>query len=91
MTGADMDCSAYLGDEDYGIYIDVKETSDGWIAVFTVDGPHFTESLPDLGPFTTRIDAANAGIWHATEIANTNHVEISDDERASALAFLMTE
>jgi hypothetical protein len=89
-TGADFDYSAYLGEEGYGVYVDVKKRRRGWYIVATVDGEHFTEALPDDGPYKTRAEAAQAAIYGAMDILFENDVRVTKKDQKAALKFLMT-
>jgi hypothetical protein len=91
-TGADFDYSAYLGDGDNGVYVDVKKRRDGWHVVATVDSDsaHFTEALPDDGPYKTRKEAAAAAVDQAMDWAFDNDVKVTKKDQLAALKFLMT-
>ena len=91
-TGADPDHSACLGDGHYCVYVDVKKRREGWFVVATVDGEHFTEALPDDGPYPNRAEAAQAAVWSAVDILIDNNVRVGRSKKAQkdALKFLVT-
>lgn len=72
-TRLDWDECSYMGIGLVGgCYYGAEKDDQGWWALCTVDANHFTQDLPDEGPFRTEQEAHNVARYSAFDWCATN-------------------